>query len=162
MAAFNSALFIGAREVRPTDAQILIIEQFEAGLGDAGVARLWRHLHYFVQHVAIAATINGGTVTSLNAASRVPYKLVGVDLGCEAAASTAVANIEKEPAAGGGYATMMEATVDIAGAVGAYIGTGEVTDGQEDVEIGDKVRLTVTAGAGDCTGAQALLHCIRR
>tara|TARA_R110000824_G_scaffold54028_2_gene149067 strand:- start:21128 stop:21616 length:489 start_codon:yes stop_codon:yes gene_type:complete len=161
MAVYSAAAFIGDRTVRPTDAQLDILADYERGLGDPGVARLWRHQGYFTQYMAIATTVNGGALTSLNSPARIPYKVVAVDLGCESAASTGVANIEREPAAGGGYVSMQEATVDIAAVAGAYAQSADITDGQEDVAFGDNVRLTVTAGAGDLVGAQALLHCFR-
>jgi hypothetical protein len=160
MAAFNNGPWLGARLVRPTEAQLQTIEDFEAGLGDAGVQRLWRHLQYFTQHLSIATTINNNTVVSLIAASRIPYKIVGIDIGCETAAASADGNIEKEPAAGGGYTTMQEAVVDMQTGAGSYV-AAVVTDGTEDVAFGDKVRLTVTAGVGAVVGSQALLHCFR-
>jgi hypothetical protein len=162
MAAFDPSAFIGNRNVRPTEDQLATIEQWEAGLGDAAVQRLWRHLQYFTQHLHIAATINGGADISITNAARMPFKLVALDVGCEAAAASADADLLWEPAGSTpGFTSLLEAVVDIQATAGVYDQSGQITDGKEDIAYGDKFHLSVTAGAGNCTGAQALLHCFR-
>lgn len=163
MAAFVNAAWIGDRTVRPTDAQLTTLSNWAAGLGAVDVGFFWRHVGYFVLPLTIHTDPNNNTKYSLALTTKIPFKVVSIDVGCESAAgSAATADIEKNPeGAPDTWATMSTGAVDIKTGAGDYQNL-PVLDGAEDVAEGDELRLAgVGTGAGAVVGTQALLHCFR-
>lgn len=163
MAAFDAAAFLGPRSVRPTDAQLLIVQRYDHAFGDAGIANAWRHMMYFTLAFTIGTAINANAKSSLELTARFPFKVIGAEVGVESAAGSAcVADLEKNPSGGADtFATMSTGAVDVKTAAGEFQNL-PILDGAEDVAYGDQIRLTVTGtGAGAVVGANAILHCMR-
>lgn len=163
MATFNDGPWLGSRTVRPTDAQLTKIDNWDRGLGDIGISNLWRHAHYVVLHFSISATINNATVEGIAVPLRVPLKVVGGDVGCESAAGSAATGMfEVDPLGGGSFEDLCEADVDILTDVKTMKPVA-ITDGKEDRAATDEIRLSITGtGAGAVVGAIGTLHCFRR
>jgi hypothetical protein len=163
MAIFDATPWLGARTVRPTDAQLLTLQRYDHALGDAGIALAWRHMGYFMIPFTIGTAINDNAKSSLEYTARIPFMVVGAEVGVESAAGSAcIADIEKNPAGGADtFATMSTGAVDVKTGAAEFQNL-PILDGAEEVAAGDQLRLTVTGtGAGAVVGANALLHCIR-
>ncbi len=163
MTAFDASSWIGTRNVRVTDAQLALLDQWDAGLGAIGVSTLWRHTGLFILPLTIQTAINANAKNSLEYTAPIPFKVVAIDVGCESAAGSAmVADIEKNPSGSPDtFATMTTGAVDIKTAAGDFVDL-PVLDGAEDVAAGDQIRLVGTAtGSGAVVGCTSLLVCYR-
>ena len=163
MSAFDASAWLGDRNVRPTDAVIQQIRNYDAGLYRCGLDQIVQHGGYFVLPLAVNADANATTKTGVAHEARIPFKVVGAEVGAEVAAvSAGTAMIEKAPAATPTtFGDLLEADVDIKTAIGV-MQAGEGTDGEEDIAVGDRLRMSVTGiGSGALTGSVAHLHCFR-
>ena len=163
MAAFDSSPWIGARTVRPTEAQLQTLLDYARGMGDVPVANFWRHAGYFTISLSRFTAVSNTTAFSVAYTAKIPFKVVAMQVGCESAAATsATGDVQKNPAGDPDtWATMSTGAVDI------KTGAGDaqdlpVLDGSEDFAAGDEIRLAILSGsAADVIGGQALLHCFR-
>lgn len=165
MTAYDGSALIGPRNVRPTAAQLATIADFDPGLfgGGVGLDNLLRHLHYFQIPLRIETAINANTKSSIAMLTRVPFKIVAMEVGVESAAgTTCTGDVEKAPAATPTvFATMSTGAVDVETGAGIMQNL-PVLSGHEDVAQGDRLRCTfVAAGAGAVVGACAVLHAFR-
>lgn len=163
MPAFNNVGWVGARRVRPTEAQLQQIAARDTGLYQVGMDVFWRAAGYFLLQFTVHTQANNNTKSSLALTARVPFKIVAVDVGCESAAGTAAtADLEKNPSGTPDtFVTMSTGAVDIKTLAGDFVNL-PVLAGSEDVEAGDELRLTVVgSSAGAVVGAQAIAHCFR-
>jgi hypothetical protein len=163
MTAFNAATWLGLRTVRPSDDALAQIDRYDTGLHRVALGTIIAGLGYFTLPLTCAATVNNATVEGLAQQAKIPFKVVGADVGVESAAGSAcTANVMKAPAATPTvYATMLTAAVDVKTNAG-IMQAAAILDGSEDVEVGDRLRLEVIGtGAGAVVGSSGLLHCFR-
>lgn len=163
MAAFDASAWIGARQIRPTEAQLTQIANYDPGLYKVGMDALWRHVHYFVLTLLVATSANATTKYSLEMTARVPFKVVAAEVGVESAGGSACTmDLEKNPSGDPDtYATMSTGAVAVKAAAGSFVNLPILED-SEDVAAGDQLRVAVVGtDAGDVVGAVAQLHCFR-
>lgn len=161
MTAFENAPYFGDHNFMPSAADWATVAQKDAAFYNAGLAKL-QHAALFTIPLVVASTVNGATVVGAAETARFPFKVVGVEFSCESSAgSAATARLEKaESSAPTTFATMMESNRDIHTGVG-YGQEGEITDTKVDFDVGDRVRLSVTATGGIVVGSRALVYAYR-
>lgn len=163
MAVFDSNPWLGNRRVRPSDEDLLTLARYDRAFGDVNVSLFWRYIGYFCIQLRVGAAIAAaGTFNSLELTARFPFKVVGIEAGCESSSTTTTtADIQKNPTGSPDTFATMAGAVDVKTGAGEYQNV-PVLDGAEDVEVGDQIRLQVVAvGAGAVVGSAALLHCFR-
>lgn len=165
MPAFDNAQWIGARTVRPSDAQFAQIRQRDPAFYGVGLDNFLRHLGYFQQVLPLGVAIAGAAITNgMGVPQVIPCKIVAAQVGCEtsASATSTTGNVHKAPAATPTvYATMSTGPVDIKTGAGT-LQTLPVLDGAENVAAGDRLRLqVVSVGAGAVVGSFGVVHCFR-
>lgn len=163
MAAFDDSAWLGVREVRLTDAQLSTLTDWSRGIGNVDTGHAWRYAGFFILPLFVFSAVNDATVAGVAAVAPVPFKVVGAHAGVESAAgSAATAKLEVDRAGAGSWGDLVEAAVDVK-TDAATMQPLEITDGAEDIDAGDEIRLSVTGtGAGAVVGAQAQLLCYRR
>jgi len=163
MATFDDSAWLGARQVRLTDAQLITLTEWSRGLGVVDTGNAWRFSGFFTLPLFIFSAVNAATVEGAAYVAEVPFKVVGAHVGVESAAgSAATGMIEVDAAGAGSWADLCEADVDVKTDV-KTMQPMAITDGLEDIDAGDELRLSVTGtGAGAVVGSQALLFCYRR
>ena len=170
MAEISNSAIIGAFSVRPTDTgadnQLETLRRYDSSLGSVGHDRMHQLPASFYQiDLGVFAQIGaGGTGNGCAMACPWPLTVWAADVGVEAlSAGDAAVDIQKEPAAGGGYATILDAAEAVQSAVGEPFRVAPEV-GQEDFDFGDKIRVSATqSGAGGTIdGAQAHLYVQRR
>lgn len=163
MAAFDDSAWLGARKIRFAETSLQTITDYSRGtMGGVDLSFAFRNNGFFILPLSIAAAINDATVTGIAQVAAVPFKVVGAHIGCESAAGTSAnGKIEVDRAADGTWADLVEADVDISSDA-KTMQPAEITDGEEDVEAGQELRLSITGvGAGAVVGAIAHLFCFR-
>lgn len=164
MSTLDASAYLGAHFVRPTDAELTNVSNFDPALYRCRMDNILRGLGYFVLQLTLAAAVNNATVNGLSQVARIPFKVVGIDVGVESAAGTACTGDVKKAlaAAPTSFTSMLTAAVDTKTGAGTMQATA-ITSGTEDVEVGDLLRLTeIGTGAGAVVGSTATLHCFRR
>jgi hypothetical protein len=162
MAVFDAGAYLGAHFVRPTEDQLTKIANYDSAFGAIGLATLWRGTGFFVLPLLSIGGPNNNTYQGAGYVARVPFKVVGVDCAYESTAGASLTlDLLKKPS-GGAYASMLEAPVNVFAT--AKVGVaGSVTNGKEDIEVGDSLQLQGVGGAGGAAiGCQALVYCYRR
>lgn len=165
MAEFDpvAAGHIGPTPVAPTDEQLANTARYDRSLAKSGLADHLRN-PAAVSHVTLVPGLQvplGGTVTTLAWKAPFPCILLEISAGAQVfgGSLTALAvDVLVEPAAGGGYATVLDAPEDVF-PLGAGV-TAEISpeDGSEVLAEGDKVRVSFTATADTADGAAAYLR----
>lgn len=163
MAAFDASAWLGARSVRPSETELAELGRVGPALLNVNLENMLRHMHYVPIQLGVHSTVNNATVQGLAVPMVVPVKVVGFSAGCESAAgSAATVDLHKSAAAAPtSFATMLEAPVDVQTDVG-YAQPGEITDGEEDLAIGDFLRLeAIGTGPGAVVGIVGIAHTFR-
>lgn len=162
MAVFDAGKYLGPHFVRPTDAQLLAIENYDAAFGAIGLATLWRGTGFFVMSLSCVGGPNNNTYDGCAFGAPVPLKVVGADFAFESTAgATLTLDLLKKPV-GGAFASMLEAPVNPFASPKVPF-AGQITNGKEDFEVGDQMQLRGVGGAGGAAiGCQARIYCFRR
>ncbi len=167
MAEITNTSIIGNHSVRPTeystDEQLFTLKRYDKALGAVGHDRMhFAPASIFVWSLYVLTTANNNTKSSVAVRAPFPLTIWAAQVGCESAASTAgTVDILTQPAAGGGYTTILDAPEDVKTAAGTVSHVAPEVD-SEDMAYNDFVRCDqIASSAADMVGGQAHLICQR-
>lgn len=163
MAAFVSAPYIGNYTIGFSTAQLQELQERAQALFPKSANPLQSLAKLgllFTLDLDVRAAVSSATVDGGAHLAQFPFKVVGIQAGCETSGGSA-ATVDLHKDTGSGYATMLNADINIHATAG--VGTaGDILAGAEDINVGDKLRLQVIATGGAVVGTKATLWCIRR
>lgn len=168
MAEYDNSTEIGtAFVIAPTATEIENADRFDKTMR-AGLGRLTRHAPqtWSVPLVSNLQVPDGSAILTPPYVIPYPCKLLRIDASVAlqtSAPSVLTCDILREPAAGGGYVTVLNAPTSIlnGGTAGVAIPMAP-ENGLEEMEAGDKIHASWTATDGTADGAIAYAHFIRR
>lgn len=161
MTAIVNTSFIGRHYRQFTAAVLETLRSYTKGLGYVPLHEQAKFPpSIFPLTIRLATDPNNTTVESIPVKIPFPLKVWAVDLACKTAAGSAcTADVQRQVAGAGAYASILAAAVDVKTGANAVTRTAPETTGC-DLDYTDEIKLVVIGtGVGAVTGATATLWC---